>query len=131
MRVRIAFVVGLAVVALGAVGAAYAADQMENFGNGTYSPGEIAAGSHYDTCQYWQRSISEARMYKNATRLGKVILINNNGNWIATAEDSAATTVLYTPGFYIAVPKKGTVKNTSSYSYYAGGYIFGDNYYCT
>lgn len=126
--ISIAVTVAAAVV-LAITSSAYAAAVIENFGNQTYSPG-TQSGSHYDNCQYWQKAISETTFYKNANRLGKAILINTSGGWLATNEDTSAATTLYTPGAYLLQPKKGSVKNTSSYTYSGGGYIFGDNFYC-
>lgn len=98
---------------------------VEDYGAQTYSPG-TQTGSHYDNCGYWAYQFVENRFYKSGNYKGKSIFINTSGGWIAAAEDTSATTVLSRYDL-AGTRKKGSVKNTSTSTYYAGATAWRDN----
>ena len=95
-------------------GAAYSALAYSDYGTGTYSPGEQQGGS-YD-CPYSSRHWILNGFAKTASRNGKSIFIDNSGHWIGVAEDASTYTLLYRPDLE-GWTKKGSVKNTSAYTY--------------
>jgi len=120
-RRRKAFEVRKPIVALCAAfsvlfvsGAAYSALAYYDYGTGTYSPGEQQGGS-YD-CPYFSRHWILNGFAKTASRNGKSIFIDNNGRWIGATEDASTYTLLYRPDLE-GWTKKGSVKNTSAYTY--------------
>lgn len=88
------------------------------YGVGTYSPGEQHGGT-FD-CPYFDRWWILNGFAKTASRNGKSIFIDNTGGWIGVTEDATTYTLLYRPDleFYT---KKGSVKNTSAYTYSGHG----------
>jgi hypothetical protein len=101
------------------VGVAYSALTWTGaYGTGTYSPGE-QHGGWYD-CPYTGRIWIANRFVKTANRNGKSIFIDNSGGWIGVAEDNDTLTLLYRPDLASWV-KKGSVKNTSAYTYSGHG----------
>jgi hypothetical protein len=95
-------------------GAGYSALGYSDYGTGTYSPGEQQGGS-YD-CPYSSRHWILNGFAKTASRNGKSIFIDNSGHWIGVAEDASTYTLLYRPDLE-GWTKKGSVKNTSAYTY--------------
>ena len=115
---RLVVAVCAAFLALLASGAAYSALGFSDYGAGTYSPGEQRGGS-YD-CPYFPRSWILNGFAKTASRNGKSIFIDNSGHWIGVAEDASTYTLLYRPDL-AGWTKKGSVKNTSAYTYSGHG----------
>jgi len=95
-----------------------------SYGQGTYGPG-AQAGGPYD-CPSQGVSWVANSFIKGAARLGKSIFIDGNGNWIAAKEDSNSITYLNRPDLE-GSHKKGSVKNTSSYTYSATGVSYYDD----
>jgi len=95
----------------------------------TYSPGE-QHGGNYD-CPYINRLWVGNGFAKSAARLGKSIFIDNSGgNWIGAYEDATTYTFLYRPDLEGST-KKGSVKNTSAYTYNGGGeQWYEDTHWC-
>jgi hypothetical protein len=88
------------------------------YGVATYLPGG-QLGGQYD-CPQLDKSWIRNGFAKSATRLGKSIFIDTGGGWIATAEDSTTYTLLNRADLETTT-KKGSVKNTSSFTYDGGG----------
>lgn len=88
------------------------------YGVGTYLAGG-QSGGQYD-CPSLDKSWIRNGFAKSAARLGKSIFIDTSGGWIATAEDSTTYTLLNRADLE-STSKKGSIKNTSSFTYDGAG----------
>lgn len=96
------------------------------YGYATYGPGGQTGGL-YD-CPQGSRTWLRNTFFKDAARVGKSIFIDGNGNWVAAAEDATTATVLHQGGLGY---KKGSVRNTSSYTYVGeGATYYESNVFC-